>query len=293
MTDYQRDRTSERRRTTVDQTRDTFEQAFELQRSATKMALSILEIQDTAGRQGLEFTKSMMQTYLQGVESMAPAMEHAMEEGMEHAVEEGMEAATAPARMAGQEFQESSGQYPQQFDTTRAERQPPGMDRYGTPREAERRPQQQPQETMGRRTPRPEPGGYGETGQWIPEEQAQQHPRQEYGPRPRPGPEPQERRGGDTRYDRDVQERPPQYQERTEPPYRRPRDEPREWRDDTESQADETERARTRQPGSREPPGVNIPGGETSEMGGRPPDVGEQREEATHENESEDEGESE
>lgn len=82
MTDRRSDPTERMQRTSINQAQTAFEQSFELQRNATKMFLSMLEMQDTAGRQGIEITKSLMRNYLQGVEAIMPEMERAMEEGM-------------------------------------------------------------------------------------------------------------------------------------------------------------------------------------------------------------------
>lgn len=90
MTDQQQpqhgqrtDPTAQMQQTTVDQGQRALEQTIELQRNAAKMALSALEWQETAQNQGLEFTKSMFQNYVQGVEAVLPGTERAMQEGMQ------------------------------------------------------------------------------------------------------------------------------------------------------------------------------------------------------------------
>ena len=69
--------------TTTNQSQQTLEQTVELQRNVAKMVLSALQWQDTAQRQGLELTKTILQNYIQGVEAALPQMEKAMEQGMQ------------------------------------------------------------------------------------------------------------------------------------------------------------------------------------------------------------------
>ncbi|WP_254768134.1 hypothetical protein [Salinilacihabitans rarus] len=76
------DRQSTFQQRTADQGQRALQQAIELQRNAARMTLSALEWQDTTQRQGIEFTKSLLRNYLQGVESIAPEMGRAMQEGM-------------------------------------------------------------------------------------------------------------------------------------------------------------------------------------------------------------------
>lgn len=75
----------------TDQGRRALEQTIEVQRNTARMMLSILEWQETAQTQGLEFTKSMFRSYVEGVEAMLPEMRQAVEEGQE-AMRTGMEA---------------------------------------------------------------------------------------------------------------------------------------------------------------------------------------------------------
>lgn len=83
---------------TMDQGQRAMEQLIELQRNVARTTLSALEWQETAQQQGLEltrsmlqntpgqqFTESMMQRYLQGMEAVMPEMERVMERGFEAA----------------------------------------------------------------------------------------------------------------------------------------------------------------------------------------------------------------
>ncbi|MBZ6493796.1 hypothetical protein [Natrinema longum] len=99
------DRDTERMaQSTMNQGQQTIEQLIDLQRNMARMTLSALEWQETAQRQGLEmtktilesapgsqFTESMVQSYLQGMEAVVPEMERAMEKGMQAATQPQME----------------------------------------------------------------------------------------------------------------------------------------------------------------------------------------------------------
>lgn len=102
--DHQSERTERMQETTMNQGQEAIEQAIDMQRNMTRMALSVMQWQDTAQRQGFEITKSMMQWtpgqeftrtmmegYLEGLEAVAPQMTRAMEQGMRDASQTGME----------------------------------------------------------------------------------------------------------------------------------------------------------------------------------------------------------
>ncbi|WP_255682002.1 hypothetical protein [Natrinema sp. SYSU A 869] len=85
---------------TMNQSQQTMEQLIDLQRNVARMTLSALKWQETAQQQGLEmtksmlesvpgpqFTESMMQSYLQGMEAIMPEMEQVMERGMQAAAQ--------------------------------------------------------------------------------------------------------------------------------------------------------------------------------------------------------------
>ncbi|WP_408958790.1 hypothetical protein [Natrinema sp. 74] len=111
---------------TMNQSRQAFEQLIDLQRNMAQMTLSAIRWQEIAQQQGLEmtksmlentpgpqFTESMMESYLQGMEEMMPEMEQVMEEGFE---------AAAQPQMAQMEQMESRmqemGQQPGQMQET-------------------------------------------------------------------------------------------------------------------------------------------------------------------------------
>jgi hypothetical protein len=175
---------------TVDQGQQTMEQLIDLQRNMARATLSALEWQETAQRQGLEmtrsmlenapgqrFTESMMRNYLQGMEAMMPEMERMMERGME--------AATQPPMEEGGARGHSSGRRGQQ----RGDQQGRGQPSHGQgPSGQQRRGRAAPtgQQTGGRNAggrstttqpPRTETGGqqgpgggsqrYSRTGEWV------------------------------------------------------------------------------------------------------------------------------
>lgn len=89
---------------TMNQSQQAMEQLIDLQRNVARMTLSALKWQETAQQQGLEmtksmlenapgpqFTESMMQSYLQGMEAVMPEMEQVMERGMQAAAQPQME----------------------------------------------------------------------------------------------------------------------------------------------------------------------------------------------------------
>lgn len=98
MTDQQSqsntDPTTQLQRTTMNQGREALEQLLNVQRSMAQLTLSALQWQQTAQKQGMEmsqsmldqfpgqeFTQSMLESYLEGMETMAPEMERALERG--------------------------------------------------------------------------------------------------------------------------------------------------------------------------------------------------------------------
>ncbi|WP_247000301.1 hypothetical protein [Halosolutus gelatinilyticus] len=102
---------------TMNRGQEAIEQTIDLQRNMARTALSAMKWGDTAQRQGLEITQSMMQgfpgqqfteammeSYLQGLEAVMPEMERAMEKGMRAAAQPGME--------MGQQL-EDAGQQPE------------------------------------------------------------------------------------------------------------------------------------------------------------------------------------
>lgn len=166
MRDQQSNPTTEMQQSTVNQAQTAFEQLFELQRNAAKMTLSMLEWQETAQKQGLQLSKTLVQNYVQGVEAMMPDMEHAMEQGMEAATTAGQ---TGGGGMRGfaQQGQQGFGSQGLEHQTSQGfgqqQQQPSGRrpQQYGSP--------QQPQQGES----------YGETGQWIQQSQPSQRPGQE------------------------------------------------------------------------------------------------------------------
>lgn len=96
-TETDTERTAE---STMNQSQQAMEQLIDLQRNMARMTLSALEWQETAQRQGLEmtrsmlasapgpqFTESMVESYLQGMEAVMPEMEQVMERGMQAAAQ--------------------------------------------------------------------------------------------------------------------------------------------------------------------------------------------------------------
>lgn len=94
----QQDPTEQLQQTTMNQGQRAIEQAIDLQRNVARMTLSAMQWQTTAQQQGFEmtksmmqsvpgqqFTESMMQNYLQGLEAVSPEMERALESGMQAA----------------------------------------------------------------------------------------------------------------------------------------------------------------------------------------------------------------
>ncbi|WP_440765258.1 hypothetical protein [Natronorubrum sp. DTA7] len=118
--------TEQLQQSTMNQGQAAIEQAIDLQRNIARMTLSAMQWQDTAQRQGVEITKSMMQgfpgqrftqsmmeSYLQGLEAVMPEMERAMEKGMQAATQ----AQPGPGQQMGSQHQSGQrmGQSDQQF----------------------------------------------------------------------------------------------------------------------------------------------------------------------------------
>lgn len=118
-TDQQQSFSSSIQQTTLDQSQQALQQAIELQKSAAQMTLSALEWQDTAQRQGLVFTKSLLQSYVQGAEAVVPEMQEAMQQGVDK-MEQSMQMQDQPQQAQGRQEtqpqrqpQTQSQQYPQ------------------------------------------------------------------------------------------------------------------------------------------------------------------------------------
>lgn len=98
MTDHQQSQqapTAEIQQTKMNQGQEAIEQAMELQRNMAQMTLSAMQWQETAQKQGFEMTRSMLQgmvgqqltqsmieRYLEGLETVMPEMEQALEKGL-------------------------------------------------------------------------------------------------------------------------------------------------------------------------------------------------------------------
>ncbi|ELY74555.1 hypothetical protein C487_15404 [Natrinema pallidum DSM 3751] len=186
---------------TMNQSQQAMEQLLDLQRNAARMTLSALEWQETAQQQGLEmtksmlesvpgpqFTESMMQSYLQGMEAVMPEMEQVMEQGMQAAAQPQMEQMEqmgtrmqgmgSPSGMAGQEGRQ---QGPQSQPQTRMQPQPQGGQRYPQP-QTEQGPSGRPQPQQSQQFPQtgewvtPQEYGGESTGTAAPQQQPQQQP---------------------------------------------------------------------------------------------------------------------
>ncbi|QLG51111.2 hypothetical protein [Natrinema halophilum] len=122
---------------TMNQGQQAMEQLIDLQRDMVRMSLSALKWQESAQKQGLEMTKSMlenapsqqltesmMQSYVQGVEAMLPEMEQVMEQGFEAAAQpqmNQMEQMGGQMEQMGRQLSES-GQRSHQEPTQRGSR---------------------------------------------------------------------------------------------------------------------------------------------------------------------------
>lgn len=117
MRDHQSQQPTERMgESTIERSQQTMERLIDLQRNMAEMTLSALEWGESAQRQGLEltqsmlesapgpqFTESMMERYLEGMEAIVPEMEQAMAEGTRAVTTPGMPGAdgTGHAERAG------------------------------------------------------------------------------------------------------------------------------------------------------------------------------------------------
>lgn len=88
--------TDRMQRATVNLNRQGVEHLMNLQRSMARLTLDAMQWQQTAQQQGMEltksvlnqfpgqeFTQSMLEQYLEGMEAMMPEMERAMERGLQ------------------------------------------------------------------------------------------------------------------------------------------------------------------------------------------------------------------
>jgi hypothetical protein len=160
---------------TMNQGKQTMEQLIDLQRNMARMTLSAIKWQETAQNQGLEmmksmvesapgpqFTESMMQSYLQGMEAIMPEMERAMEQGMRAATQPQME---EMQQMGGQMEQMGSQmagggrmreQESRQREADQQESRQRGADQQGTSGRSE-----------GQQMRSQQPSRQTQTGEWI------------------------------------------------------------------------------------------------------------------------------
>lgn len=164
MRDSQSDPTRQMQRETVNQGQRALEQTIELQRNMAQMAVSALEWQETAQTQGLQFTRSMFQNYVEGVEAVLPKMQAAMEEGTRSMSEgrdssmmqrQGREPSLPPDQQTGQwtQRQQLYGQSPEQRPQSMHDQEPLQSNPWQSQTERSQQPQQPPQEsgyTQGR-----------------------------------------------------------------------------------------------------------------------------------------------
>lgn len=208
MNDGQQDVTRQMQRTAVNQGQEMLEGTIELQRDATKMMLSALEWQETAQRQGIELSKSMLQNYLEGVQAVVPGMEEAMRSGTSasQGPRSGPEYETAsqgwgqpPGQTptyeqgAGQSRQAPEPQGYQGADQPQGQGRPAGDTGYGQPPSGETRepePRLEPSQRTGQWArgtgsgPRQEPSGGYQSGGF---ESSHRRPQGGQPPRQQPG----------------------------------------------------------------------------------------------------------
>ncbi|SDQ90052.1 hypothetical protein [Natronobacterium texcoconense] len=122
------DSTAEMQRTTIDQSQEAMEQLIDLQRNMARMTLSAMKWQETAQKQGMEmtrsmmgsfpgqeFTQSMLENYLQGMQAVMPEMERAIEKGRQAAQPDqsmggmGQQMRSAPQQMSQMERGQQMG----------------------------------------------------------------------------------------------------------------------------------------------------------------------------------------
>ncbi|OLZ41201.1 hypothetical protein A6E15_09470 [Natrinema saccharevitans] len=108
---------------TIERSQRTMERLIDLQRNMAEMTLSALEWGESAQRQGIEltqsmlesapgpqFTESMMERYLEGMEAIVPEMEQAMAEGTQAVTDPEMAGAAGTGRSSDRpRTQESRG----------------------------------------------------------------------------------------------------------------------------------------------------------------------------------------
>ncbi|ELY74648.1 hypothetical protein C488_11459 [Natrinema pellirubrum DSM 15624] len=107
---------------TIERSQQTMERLIDLQRNMAEMTLSALEWGESAQRQGMEmtqsmfesapgpqFTASMMERYLEGMEAIVPEMEDAMEAGTRAVTHPGTPGAAGTGYSSGQAYQGQQG----------------------------------------------------------------------------------------------------------------------------------------------------------------------------------------
>ncbi len=173
---------------TMNQSQQAMEQLLDLQRNAARMTLSALQWQETAQQQGLEmtksmlesvpgpqFTESMMESYLQGMEAVMPEMEQVMEQGMQAAAQpqmeqmeqmgsqmQGMGSPSGIAEQAGHQ------QGPQSQPQTRLQPQPQASGQQRPRPQTEQGPSGRPQPQQPQQRPQPQQSGqFPQTGEWV------------------------------------------------------------------------------------------------------------------------------
>lgn len=190
MTDHkqsQRESTEQFQQTTMNQGQEAIVQAIDLQRNVARMTLSAMQWQETAQQQSLELTKSMLQgfpgqqftrsivqSYLQGLEAVMPEMERAVEKGMQAAAQPGMEMGQ---QMGGQQMggrqmsgQQSGGRTGGQWNAQEAGGRMHGQQTGGR-RMGGRQPGHSSQQTSGwgttDSTRQSMQQSYPQTGEWV------------------------------------------------------------------------------------------------------------------------------
>ncbi|WP_435552548.1 hypothetical protein [Natrinema sp. CGMCC1.2065] len=125
MRDHQSQQSTDRERmaeSTIERSQQTMERLIDLQRNMAEMTLSALEWGESAQRQGMEmtqsmfesapgpqFTASMMERYLEGMEAIVPEMEDAMEAGTRAVTHPGTPGVAGTGYSSGQAYQGQQG----------------------------------------------------------------------------------------------------------------------------------------------------------------------------------------
>lgn len=131
MTDQEMHSTEEMQQTTITQSQQTIEQLMDLQRNMAQMTLSAMRWQNTAQKQGMEMTQSMMETfpgqqftqsmlenYLEGMQAIMPEIERAIEKGTRAAQPERGRGQQMRTGHAGGERRQQRSQPRQQYPET-------------------------------------------------------------------------------------------------------------------------------------------------------------------------------